>query len=71
MSGHLKHQLNARVSEAVFALVRALQDWHGLSQAGVLELLVREYAREHGISLRDAMARYGRPGRTTATKRAS
>lgn len=43
-----KDQFNARLSETGFNILYALQDYHGLSQAGVLELLLRKEARELG-----------------------
>lgn len=57
---HIKAQLNTRVSEEAHALIRLFQDRFGLSQSGVIEMLLREKARADKISLRDAMERYGR-----------
>jgi hypothetical protein len=46
---HTKEQLNVRVSEDAHKALAALQKLHGLSQAGVIEMLLRREARKEGI----------------------
>jgi hypothetical protein len=53
-----KPQLNARVSKEAISIMQYLQQYYGLSQAGVLELLLREKAKELGIT---AYAKYKPP----------
>lgn len=49
--GHLKDQLNVRVSDEAHAVIRELAKYHGLTQAGVLEMVLREIARDRGMNL--------------------
>jgi antitoxin component of RelBE/YafQ-DinJ toxin-antitoxin module len=46
---HLKHQFNCRISDEAHAIVRELQEHLGLTQAGVLELVLRDYARSRHL----------------------
>lgn len=57
---HLKHQLNVRVSEEAHAIVRELQLHYGLTQAGVLELVLRETARERGFKMTELLRKHTR-----------
>lgn len=41
-------QVNFRISEQGKAILYALQDYHGLSQAGIFEMLLRQAARDAG-----------------------
>lgn len=52
-------QLNARISERGKAILYALQDHFGLSQAGVIEMLLRDAAREKGIDMDDPQRKLG------------
>ena len=45
-----KPQLNMRVSPEAVSIMKYLSKYYGLSMVGVLELLVREKAKELGIS---------------------
>ena len=46
-----------RLSETGLALLRAAAAHMGLSQAGVIEVLIREYAKREGLYEDDAPAR--------------
>lgn len=48
---HLKDQLNVRISDEAHAALRALAERQGLTQAGVLEVLLRNAARESDLPL--------------------
>jgi len=49
---HAKDQLNVRVSSEAHEILAALQKLHGLSQAGVIEMLLRQTARKEGLKVR-------------------
>jgi len=46
-----KKQIGLRVKDESIALMEALQRYHGLSQAGLFEMLMREAGRRAGILL--------------------
>lgn len=48
---HLKRQLNVRLSEEAHSLIRFFSDTQQLSQAQVLEVALREYARGRGVKI--------------------
>jgi hypothetical protein len=52
-----EYQVNFRVSAEGKAILYALQDHYGLSQAGVFEMLLRQVARDQGIDTK-------KPGRS-------
>lgn len=41
-----RNQVNVRLSDTGRSLLEALQEYHGLSQSGVLEMLLRRHAQE-------------------------
>lgn len=43
--------INVRISEVGIGLLHALQDHYGLSQASIVEMLLREDARRQGINI--------------------
>lgn len=45
-------QLNVRLSDEAIATVLALQEYYGLSQAGVLEMVLRDRFRALGLVLK-------------------
>ena len=44
-------QVNVRISDLGKSLLYALQDYHGVSQAAVIEMLLRKAARDIGWDL--------------------
>lgn len=52
-------QLNFRVSAEGKAILYALQDHFGLTQAGVMEMILRRVAREEGIDMKDPPRKFG------------
>lgn len=46
-------QLNFRITEEGKNILYALQDHFGLTQSGVMEMILRRVAREEGIDLKD------------------
>ena len=44
-----KDQINVRLSDTAIGILYALQDYYGISQAAVFELLLRDKARETGV----------------------
>jgi hypothetical protein len=44
-----KDQINIRASAEAISIMNALQEYWGISQAGIVEMLLREKARELGI----------------------
>jgi deferrochelatase/peroxidase EfeB len=57
---HIKSQLNVRVSEEAHALIRHYCDTMHVTQAKVIEFVLRERARQDGLRIRDVMASYAR-----------
>jgi hypothetical protein len=58
--GHLKDQLNVRVSDTAHAIIRELCRHHGITQSAVIEMLTRSAAREYGFSIPDVTEQYQR-----------
>lgn len=57
-----KDQLNVRISDEGFNILYALQDYFGLSQSGVIELILREKAREIGFDPKNPKRKLGGAG---------
>ncbi len=49
MTPSKKRQLNVKLSDEAHSLIRKLTAYHGLSQAGLVEYLLRREARREGL----------------------
>lgn len=56
--GHTKDQLNVRVSDEAHAIIRELAAFHGLTQAGVIEMVMRDVARDRGFNVAKLVRHY-------------